>query len=198
MTTERNPSRLERLLDQAVAPGPAPGPGSTLDGDLVDRILARTSPMLGQPPLIAALDEALMPPPAPAGLIQRILDATRFAHRRPMHGVLFRIGDTRIQWAHVRALAAGFVLAASVGIVIVTSSIFHDARHIADAHRELSAMARYPGPSERIDQEIEMLSLQINQVASGPILDASKLQIDQALIDLETQINSTAADGVVF
>jgi hypothetical protein len=113
--------------------------------------------------------------------------ASLFGHT----GLLGPIGLRRLH-----ALAAGIVLASSVGILLVSSGILRDAYTTVAAKHELVSLAQYQGPHSTLDQEISQLSVRIDAASDSPsYTDSAGARTVSALETILPATPANAADG---
>ena len=99
----------------------------------------------------------------PVDLSQRIMDAT-LPHLEP---TLARTVIARIGRGPLTAMAAMLLAAAWVGILVLTSSITHDAKQIMTVRAGLEQLEQPAVADLPIDQEIQQLATQIQAISDG-------------------------------
>ena len=157
------------------------------------------------PQIEALLDEALsaesVPGGIPRGLAERIVEKTRDslpgAHagvemtgRRP--GVIARIGPARI-----RAMAAAIVLAASVGVVLLSVLIARDAREIALVNNDVRAIEQYELPADPMSEELALIDMQIQLAMNNGGWSETTSLLNHEVVDLEFGVG-TSETGSLF
>lgn len=135
--------------------------------------------------LDALLDEALAPPKAPGDLAQRIFQRTQPALRSRGRGVLARLGPRPVRWA-----AAAVILLAWTGAWMVAGQIAKNAYSEAAIDQHLDRLAQYAGPSDTIDQELNMLADRIELAVSEPAgsWEATHRSLESAISEWEEQM----------
>jgi hypothetical protein len=128
------------------------------------------------------LDEALAPPPAPAGLSDRIVLRTAGLLQRYRSGVLARI-DQFYRWP--RALAAAVVLAAGLGILVSATQIVRSAQTLVAVGRGLDALPAYrPGPDLAPDSGPSLAIESVLRQDRRALRDA-QADLERGLLDIE-------------
>ena len=149
------------------------------------------------PQLEALLDEALsaesLPGGVPDDLAQRIVAKTSDSlGPATERAVIARIGPV---W--LRRAAAAIVLAASVGIVLVSALIARDAQQIVFVRGELQAIEQYEPTTDPMSEELAVLDVQLRlALGNGSGLGGTDL-LDDELIDLELSVG-TEETGAIF
>ena len=157
------------------------------------------------PQMEALLDEALSAESVPGGipedLADRIVEMTSdslpgarrgadVADRRP--GVIARIGPARI-----RALAAAIVLAASVGVVLLSVLIARDARDIAMVKIDVRAIDQYESPADPMSEELALIDMQIQLAMNDGDWSETASLLNDEVVDLEFGVG-TSETGSLF
>ncbi|NQU76774.1 MAG: hypothetical protein HQ546_10730 [Planctomycetes bacterium] len=165
------------------------------------------------PQLEALLDEALsaesVPGGVPTGLAERIIEKTGDSLATPhidkpepdirfvaaatpeRRGVIARIGPARI-----RALAAAIVLAASAGVLLMTTLIARDAREIVFVKSELRTLEQYEPSADPLGEELAMLDMQIQLALSSPDWSGRNTLLDNDLADLEWDVGTSDSESL--
>jgi hypothetical protein len=140
------------------------------------------------PKLEAILSQALRAPAAPSHLARRIVEQTRHHLPRKVWGISMSMVTLR----RVRALAAGIVLAGSVGVLIQASGILRDAKYTLEARENITALSRYQAPQTELDQEIHQLAMHID--AAGTLSQQRDVATSQAVYALDTLFPPTGGN----
>lgn len=163
------------------------------------------------PKLDALLDRALAPEPAPPGLADRIVAATRHDVAKlgqpalasgggasgETSGVIARIGVQRL-----RRIAAVLIMGMEMGIWATIIGITRDASALVDIRHDLSRLDRISlasaAPAAPVDDEIRLLADEINTRRNGGDWDSQEAALDLALagahlpfIDESVDVNQT-------
>ena len=150
------------------------------------------------PQLEALLDEALsaesLPGGVPDDLVQRIVARTS-GSLEPVteRAVIARIGPA--VW--LRRAAAAIVLAASVGVLLVSALIARDAQQIVFVRRELKAIEQYEPTTDPMSEELAILDIQLQLALGNGNGSGGTDLLDDELIDLEWGVG-TEETGSLF
>lgn len=154
---------LDELLDQALA---AP----LMRPSLVDDIITASTPLLGSR-TSRLLDAALAAEVPGEALTDRILRATGPALYRRRHPVIGFLGSTPSY-----RIAAGILLAATMGILLTFVSIAHNARELVRIETELAGLSGLAAASDiAMDQEIGRLEEQLQSLQTSIAWDAQRI-----------------------
>lgn len=149
------------------------------------------------PQLEALLDEVLSAESLPGGipddLAQRIVAKTsRSLEPAAESAVIARIGPT---W--LRRAAAAIVLAASVGVVLVSAMIARDAQEIAFVRGEFEAIEQYEPTTDPMGEELAILDMQLQLALGNGNGSGGTDLLDDELIDFEWSVG-TEETGALF
>lgn len=154
-------------------------------------------PFESDPHVDALLDEVLGPDATPGSvpgdLADRIVAQTVDRLPGRQRGVIARIGPHRI-----RAVAAALIVAASIGIVLTGLSIFQESSSnirqdgYITLQKEFVKALETP-PTHRLDQEIELLAMQIDQFGSAYDGNGDSWSLEDEIDEYEVQFGSDSS-----
>jgi len=159
--------QLEALLDEAMSAESLPG---GVPDDLAQRIIARTSDSL----------------PVPRTQV------TAATAESAEGAVIAKIGP-----AWLRRAAAAIVLAASVGVVLVSGLIARDAQQIVFVRGQLKAIERYELPTDPMSEELAILDMQLRLALGNGNGSGGADLLDDELIDFEWSVGNEET-GALF
>jgi hypothetical protein len=137
------------------------------------------------PQFDALLDEALRPEAPPADLVDRIFAATRGQLPRRHRSVIARIGHVP---PALRAVAAAIVLAACVGVVLMSGLIVRDAKQSVALTTEIDALAQYEAPADDIDSELTLLAMELDMALQGGSAGSDRINMIDQLRAFEDEL----------
>ncbi len=197
---------VEQILAQTQSSAPAPGitpgitpgstPGSTPGitpgsppGKSPCNLLASGFD-LGDAQAAASMDglltESLGTLPESGELVERIMAQTEARAA----GVIAKIGPVSLSYNLAFRMAAAVVLMASLGVMMQAWGIGSDAYQIVQANRQLTSLIQYAEPNTSLDQQMDMLSVEINQLARGDDWESTMDDLDQVFVGLEVQLGT--------